>query len=67
MLRFSLRDVFWMTLVAMMGLGWGLEHWLLYTRMQTVKKLHPMLYEAMTGENVDTNNLKPINQPFPQP
>jgi hypothetical protein len=53
MTRFTLRDVFWLMLVAMMGLGWGLEHWLLCARMHTVKKLHPMLYEAMTGILVD--------------
>jgi hypothetical protein len=26
-LRFSIRDLFWLTLVVAMGLGWGMREW----------------------------------------
>jgi len=59
MFRFTIRELVLLTLVVAMGVGWGLEHWLLSDRMEVIRRLHPMLYETMTGEGVDTNNLRP--------
>jgi hypothetical protein len=56
--RFILRDLFWLVLACAIGLGWWLEHMLLCNRMQTLKRVYPMLYETMTGEEVQTNRLK---------
>jgi hypothetical protein len=64
-MRFTIRDGIWLTVVVVLALGWGLEHWLHNDRLAIVKRHHPMLYEAMTGEEIDTNNLKSaaLNRP----
>jgi hypothetical protein len=57
--QLTLRDLFWLVALVAMGCGWWVEHSLLCNRMEKVKELHPMLYETMTGEDVQTNRLKP--------
>jgi hypothetical protein len=59
MFRFTIRDVLWLMVVAALGVGWGLEHWLFCDRMRIVRRYNPMLYETLTGQEVDTNNLNP--------
>jgi hypothetical protein len=59
MFRFTIRELVLMTVVVALAYGWGLEHWLLCDRMEVIRRLHPMLYETMTGEGIDTNNLRP--------
>lgn len=59
MFRFTIRELMLVTVMVAMSVGWGLEHWLLCNRMEMIRRRHPMLYEAMTGEGIDTNNLKP--------
>jgi hypothetical protein len=56
--QLSLRDLFWLVALVAMGCGWRVEHNLLCNRMETVKELHPMLYETMTREDIQTNRLK---------
>jgi hypothetical protein len=57
-MRFTIREMMLLAVVFILGTGWALEHWLLCDRMAVIRRLHPMLYEAMTGEAIDTNNLK---------
>jgi len=61
MFRFTIRDVFWAIVVVGLVLGWGYEHAKHEVIRGLVRKHHPMLYETATGEDIDTNNLKPKN------
>jgi len=59
--RFGLdrRDLFWAALVAVM-LGWWMEHKRLASALGAIRNRNPMLYEALTGEEIDTNNRRLI-------
>jgi hypothetical protein len=54
-MKFTLRDLFWLLLVIAIATGWYVHH---RETMQAVRRGAPMLYETMTGENVETNRLK---------
>ena len=53
--KLNLRDLFWLVVVVAMGLGWYAQH---RQTMRTILRFSPMLYEKMTGEEVQTNRLK---------
>lgn len=53
--KLNLRDLFWLMVVVAMGLGWYAHH---RQTMRTILRSSPMLYEKMTGEEVQTNRLK---------
>jgi hypothetical protein len=56
MLRFTIRDVLWLMVVVAVALGWWADRrWLL----NRVRQSNPMLYETITGEQINTNRLKP--------
>ncbi len=57
--KLHLRDLFWLVLVAAMGLCWWLEYRHRSEWMQDVKRFNPMLYNIRTGEQIQTNRLKP--------
>ena len=59
-MKFTLRDLAWLSVVLAVALGWYVHH---RATMQTVRRGAPMLYEAMTGKDVDTNNLKAFPLP----
>jgi hypothetical protein len=56
MLRFSIRDVLWLTVVIAVVVAWRVDR---MTLLGYIRRYNPMLYETITGEEIDTNNLKP--------
>ncbi|WP_254511458.1 hypothetical protein [Anatilimnocola floriformis] len=59
-MKFTLRDLFWLVVVAAIAMGWYVHH---RETMRMVRSRAPMLYEAMTGEEItaeeiNTNNVK---------
>jgi len=55
-MRFSIRDLLWLMLVVALAVAWWADRrWLL----NRVRQTNPMLYETITGEDINTNRLKP--------
>ena len=57
-MKFSIRDLLWLTVVVMLAAGWWLDHAVSYSQLQMVREHAPMLYETISGEEVDTNILR---------
>jgi hypothetical protein len=54
MLRFSIRDVLWLTVVVALGVGWGLERVRLRQQQETFRKINLALqidHAVLQAEN----------------
>jgi len=56
MFRFTIRDVLWLTVVVALWMAWRVDR---MTLLGHIRRHNPMLYEAITAREIDTNNLKP--------
>lgn len=68
-MRFSIRDILWLTAVVAILVAWGVDRSVTNARWQLLRERHPMIYNTMTGEHIDTNNLRnvPHRAPAPNP
>ena len=57
-MRFTIRDLLWLSVVVTLATGWALDHARSNSQLQIVREHAPMLYETITGEDVDTNSLR---------
>jgi hypothetical protein len=53
MFRFTIRDMLWLVMVIGLAVGWWVDRQRI---LQLVRRQSPMLYEAITGEGIDTND-----------
>ena len=56
MFRFTIRDVLWLMVVVGVVVAWRVDRTQL---LGYIRRYNPMLYETITGEEINTNNLKP--------
>jgi hypothetical protein len=61
-MRFTIRDLLWLMVVVGLWFAWRHDQMAI---LEQVRRHNPMLYEAITGQEIDTNNRKPAT-PFDQ-
>ena len=54
MFRFAIRDVLWLMVVVGVLIAWRMDRSIL---LGHIRRQNPLLYEVITGEEIDTNNL----------
>jgi hypothetical protein len=54
-MKFTIRDLFWLVIVVAVALGWYVYH---RETMRTLRMVAPMYYDGLTGEDINTNNLR---------
>ena len=59
-LRFSIRDLLWLTVVVAMGLGWWLDHRATMSRLDELEAEYGKLLQGTTvGATLPPNNFPP--------
>ena len=55
MKRITIRDLIWLVLLIAEGLAWWIDR---QSILGKVRRYSPILYETITGHEIDTNNLR---------